>query len=1268
MLLLQGDRPQSSGLPQAEAAVKQVVSYPALAAVRKGQPAGIDYADYPLPPDLAVTVDPLGITQTAVMTFSGKIGRCDATILMDSGASYNFIAHDFITKHHITTTAAFDGPTIRVADGTLYQCTQALSTTVRIGFYQSKILAYILPLKGNFDVILGTPWLTACNPTIDWQRRTVTVTQNGQKLELQPTKPVSRPIDDTPIISVLEAYQELCRGGQLFLAIVRAKDDTTPDSGSLDRDSRDPSPAELKHARTEQALDNETQAKIREHVERLKREFADVMPDQLPDELPPKRAVDHKITLVPGATPPNQRYYRLSYEEQAECKRQLEDGLAKGHIRPSTSPWGSPVLFVKKKDGSYRMCIDYRALNALTIKNRTPLPRVDDLMDQIRGAKWFTSLDLRQGYNQIRMDEESIPLTAFKTKWGLFEYTVMSFGLCNAPATFQTMMNDLFRAYLDQWLVIFLDDMLIYDRDLDTHAHHVATVLQILRENKLFVKESKCDWFKPEVHFLGHRISADGVSMDDGKVQAILNWSAPRNVAQVRSFLGLAGYYRHFIQRFAHTALPLTRLTKGGNPFQWGEEQSAAFEELKRRVTTAPVLAYPDPDKPFTVTADASDYAIGAVLSQDQGKGLQPIAFYSRQLSPPECNYPTHDKEMLALIVALKQWRHYLMSGLRHQAYTDHCALKHFASQPNLSPRQTRWMGTLQEYNISIDYLPGRSNVVADALSRQPALATSITTVHTMGDFLSQLKASYGQDEESKAILDSIASGSTEEYSLQDGLVLRQTKTGKQLYIPPSAADQRKQLLADHHDSILAGHLGMDKTYACLARNYYWPTMREDVRQHIRTCPCCQVNKSSNAKPAGLLQPLPIPERSWEVVSMDFITNLPKTTSGHDAILVCVDKRSKMMHAVPTHTTATAPQTAELYFNTVTRLHGIQSGIISDRDPKFTSKFWEALMNLWRTKLGRSTAYHPQTDGQTERMNRLLQEILRAYVSQRHDDWDKRLAAAEFAINNSPSASSGQSPFYLNYGFHPLTPATLGLRKLSRANNQAAQDFWDRMQTDLSAAKDLLEQAQERQARYANTKRADAEFAVGDQVLLSTANLRLRTDGPAGKFNPRWCGPFKILERIGKVAYKLELPSTMRVHPVFHVSLLKTYHSSDDSDRPQPPRPPPIQDEDVFLADTLLDRRTVKQGKRTVVEYLVKWEGYPLYEATWEPASHLLGTDLKKMRQEMDKRYQQAARDLAATQRQQPAAPPAAAPQQAAATSPVRRSTRQRKPAAPFSA
>ena len=378
------------------------------------------------------------------------------------------------------------------------------------------------------------------------------------------------------------------------------------------------------------------------------------MPDELPNELPPPRAVDHKIVLVPGATPPNQRYYRLSYEEQAECQRQIEDGLAKGHIRPSTSPWGSPVLFVKKKDGSFRMCIDYRALNALTVKNRTPLPRIDDLIDQLRGAKWFTSLDLRQGYNQLRMSEESIPLTAFKTKWGLFEYTVLPFGLCGAPASFQTLMNDLFRAYLDQWLVIYLDDMLIYDRDLETHAQHVATVLQTLRENKLYIKESKCDWFKTEVSFLGHHISGDGVRMEDGKIRAILDWPAPPNTADVRSFLGLAGYYRHFIERYAHISTPLTRLLKDNTPFRWGEEEAAAFAELKRRITTAPVLAFPDPEQPFIVTADASGHAIGAVLSQDHGKGPQPIAFYSRQLQAAELNYPTHDKEMLALVSALK--------------------------------------------------------------------------------------------------------------------------------------------------------------------------------------------------------------------------------------------------------------------------------------------------------------------------------------------------------------------------------------------------------------------------------------------------------------------------------------------------------------------------------------------------------------------------------------------------------------------------------------
>lgn len=1187
------------------------MSYPALAAIRSGLPVGLD-TDNPIPPSLAVTVDPLRLSSPAVLVFSGKLGRCHAKLLVDSGASYNFVAQEFVNKNHLTTME-IAGPTIQVADGTLYGCNHQVETTVRIGHYLSKMQAYVLPLKGTYDVILGTPWLAAANPSIDWQQRTMTVLSDGQPLVLKPTEPPALP--ETPVLSTLQVYHEMRRGAKVFLAIVRQVEETPDELPTPPETSGQP---ELESRSSQTPLPDSIQTRIREHVERLKREYADVMPDELPNELPPPRTVDHKIELEPGAKPPNQKYYRLSYKEQEECKRQIEEGLAKGFIRPSTSPWGSPVLFVPKKNGTMRMCIDYRALNSLTVKNRTALPRIDDLMDQLRGARWYTSLDLRQGYHQIRMAEESIPITAFKTKWGLFEYTVLPFGLTNAPATFQTLMNDLFRSYLDQWLVVFLDDLLIYDKDLETHATHVGIVLEILRKNKLYVNGGKCDWFQPEITFLGHRVGSEGVSMEDGKVKDILDWPAPRNVADVRSFLGLAGYYRHFIQRYSHTALPLTNLLKDKIPFRWGEDEAAAFETLKEKVTSAPVLAFPDPDKPFIVTTDASGGAIGAVLSQDQGKGPQPIAFFSRKLKQSEGNYATHDKEMLALIEALKHWRHFLQSGLRHQAYTDHQALKYFATQPNLNNRQTRWMGILQEYNISIDYLPGKTNLVADALSRRPDLLAAITTVHTLGDFLGELKASYGQDEESASILTGISSGSMPEYSLQDSLIIRQTGNGKQLYIPPSAAELRKRLLAEHHDTVLAGHMGMDKTLACLARNYYWPGMKQEVQAYIRTCPCCQVNKGRNRKPGGLLQPLPVPEKRWECVTMDFITNLPKTTAGYDAILTCVDKLTKMVHLAPTRTTATALETAEIYFNTVTRLHGLQSSIISDRDPKFTSKFWEALMDLWETKLGRSTAFHPQTDGQTERTHRTLEEILRAYVSDRHDDWDKRMAAAEFAINNAPSASSGESPFFLNYGFHPLTPATVGLQRLNQASNQAAADFLQRLHVDLQSAKTLLEQARERQARYANTKREDVNFSVGDKVLLSTANLRLKTDGPASKFNPKWCGPFKIQERIGPVAYRLELPSTMRVHPVFHVSLLKPYLAAEGGDRQPFSRPPPIRDDDVFMAERLLDRREVKQGRKTTVEYLVQWQGYPLYEATWEPTKNLLGTELQLQRQALD--------------------------------------------------
>lgn len=1203
-----------------------MTAYPALAAIRTALPPELCEADTdnPLPPHLAISVDPFQPSQ-AMLIFSGKIGRCPSKMLIDSGASFNFIANSFISKHHLTT-AAVDGPTIQLADGTLHKTNSMVTATVRIGAYIGKIQAYALPLQGSYDVILGTPWLTDANPCINWRQRSLSINQHGQTITVYPLdQPATH---NTHILSTLQVYHAMGRGATLFLACVRQV--TDPDenhenhetSSTLEQETS-PAGAATPASRDSQPespdYPPEIQAAVDRHVKRLKKKYADVMPPELPKELPPSRpGHDFKIELIPGAAPPNLRYYRLTYEEQAECRRQIQDGLEHGFIRPSTSPWGSPVLFVKKKDGTLRLCIDFRALNALTIKRRTALPRIDDLLDRMTGAKYFTTFDLRSGYNQMRMSEESIPFTAFKTKWGLFEYTVLSFGLCNAPASFQALMTDIFRAYLDQWMIVFIDDLLCWDSDLDTHAQHVEIILETLRRHKLYIKESKGEWFKPEVGFLGHRVGQDGVKPETGKVQAILDWPAPRNVAELRSFLGMAGFYRHFLVKFAHHSAPLTDLFKKNVPYTWTTTEEDCFNALKEKLTTAPVLAYPDPTKPFTVTCDASSRAIGAVLSQDHGKGPQPIAFFSRKLQPAECKYAAHDREMLALVAALEHWRHYLRGHVRNQAYTDHKALKHFATQPNLNPRQTRWMGYLQEFNVYIDYLPGKTNLVADALSRRPDHLAAITTVHTLGDFLGELKASYGNDDESKAILESIQDDSTTAYTLENGLITRQENGCNLLYIPPSANRLRQQLLLEHHDSGLAGHLGQDKTYACLARNFWWPTMRQAVREHIRTCPCCQVNKPRNRSPGGLLQSNPIPEQNWHSTSMDFITNLPPTADGNDAIMTVMCRLSKMMHFIPTRTTATALDIAELYFAHITRLHGLQKSIISDRDPKFTSKFWEELTKLWDTRLGRSTAFHPQTDGQTERAHRVLEEMLRSYVSERHNDWDKRLAAAEFAINNASSASTGESPFYLNYGFHPLTPATIDLPQPDRLRSQAAADFVTRMNADMTAAKEKLKTAQERQAHYANTKRRDVTFTVGDQVLLSTANLRLRTDGPVSKFNSRWTGPLTITERIGAVAYRLELPPTLRVHPVFHVSLLKPYHPPAPGDTRSPPPPPPILGDNIYEAERISNRRTVTVDGRQQKQYLVHWKGYPDYEATWEPAHNLLGKTVLAWRKAVD--------------------------------------------------
>ena len=607
----------------------------------------------------------------------------------------------------------------------------------------------------------------------------------------------------------------------------------------------------------------------------------------LPPGLPPSREVDHKIELVPGSQPTSRPTFRMSAWELAELKKQLEELVKAGFIQPSKSPFGAPILFVKKKDGTMRMCIDYRALNEITIKNKYALPRVDELFDRLQGARCFSKIDLRSGYHQIRIDPADVPKTAFRTRYGHFEFLVLPFGLTNAPATFMHLMNETFRAQLDDFVIVFLDDILIYSKTLEEHERHVRVVLDILRREKLYAKESKCELFKTEVEFLGHFVGRDGIRMMEGKVKGVQEWPTPTKATHVRSFLGTAGYYRRFIKDFSAIAAPLTELTKDSVKFDWGHQQEAAFRHLKKAIAEGPVLALPDPSLPFVVHTDASGFAVGAVLQQDQGKGLQPIAYLSKKMLDAETRYPVHEQELLAIIHSLSTWRHYL-HGAKFKVLTDHKSLQHFKTQPLLSGRQSRWKDVIANFDFDIEYIEGTTNVVADGLSRRPdhmqhssqllnVLRTvpSYRVVHQQrsAELLSLLhvesvpqtvvvesrisavtslladifEASKRDGAYSRLLKKNAAALKKDDLHVKGGLVYYKTT---RLYLPDDLS-LRTRILQECHDVPTSGHLGKDKTIDQVKRRFYWPRMDAEIQAYVTGCDACQRNKPSHQAKIG---------------------------------------------------------------------------------------------------------------------------------------------------------------------------------------------------------------------------------------------------------------------------------------------------------------------------------------------------------------------------------------------------------------------------------
>ena len=1538
--------------------------------------------------------------------------------------------------------------------------------------------------------------------------------------------------------------------------------------------------------------------KVPTHMRQMVGKYMQVFED-LPDHLPPIRKQYHAIPLEPGAIPPPHKMYRLSPKEKEEVEFQLRSLIKKGYVTPSHSPFGAPILFKDKPDGSFRMCVDFRALNKQTIKNRFPLPRMDELLDMLTKAKYFTSLDLQQAYNQVQLLPEDREKTAFVTHLGLYEYKVLCFGLANAPATFQSLMNESLQGLLYKNVVAYLDDILIFSEDEEEHVAHVEEVLKRLKRDHYYCRIWKCDFSKTKIKFLGWIIEAGTRSPDPSKVKIVDDWPRPVTGEQVRSFLGLSGWFREYIWQYAKIAEPLQALIRKPiidkskpkakakfAPFEWNLECEKSFQALKRSLTDGPVLALPDMSQPFTVVTDASQYGVGCILLQ----GNRPVCFGGRALTAVERRWSVGDRELYGVIYALKNWRHYLDGFLPFTVITDHNPNIYFAQKTILSGKQARWAEFLEGFDFTWLYEPGKTNC-ADPLSRSPQFASllyalasvpkhedgarylesrsrlgaitlyeaqlhlavatrslarkdtirrdqntlpesvlddshleqaphvqhvdwltpdsdddtpemqkgeiletettqnstesgagttanaekltgkkphvfdflmddgkrqivdpsdtrlqtfaqelvpqerlpgaqqpksrakpgkttalkdsfpgpgyvqsGLLTQHPEGSTVvevdertdnprsasagrtplpvdaqgkhiartmpltrdrsrspipirldiphiekavSQRRARidppththepfynpvnetgkkdtrYVQNEtdatnpicsepllQGDALGPSVATGSrdpldrtservgqgpastpdmaemesvpaphittgqfgiaasnksvrktrkgkgvgvsdrvlrtrdrfhfdvdtllsdqipaivkhlpnagakpakknrrrkgfggvgvdwnqerqfdslefrsievlldrkftldgcscdgganalvdsyccptdsffnkdlcgeftwinppfnnlkafldhylackarspsntsacivlpdwdgtdwnelvrhmklirgykegTELFWDSDGKLMPGTPWGIRVYYDPprklfsndftdervagtpetvqalekeqkaspldaAAAESmvlegyetdkyfqtevntrhlemlngywwkkgalvipdirelKDTLLHEVHEANYAGHPGVTRSMQLLVRQFWWPGMHAEIAAYVKSCPKCQANKSRNQKRNGHLMPLEIPSRAWDEISMDFITCLPTTRAGYDAILVVVDRLTKMAHFIPCVTKCTGEQVAKMLWDHVFKYHGLPRQIVADRDVRWTSEFWTALGTYMGTQLALSTAFHPQTDGQTERMNRVLEETLRHYVDPTQLDWDDNLAAAEFAINNATSGTTGNTPFFLNTGYHPRTPLSDLLPSF-----QPVANYVKNQKEAIVFAKECMDRAQQRYATNADVNKTELKLVVGDKVYLETVNLPVKAPG-AKKMLPKYIGPFHVLEIINPkakspVAFRLDIPEAMGIHPVFHISLLKKYIPRLGPDGQEAPPTIPILKNGVteWIVLAVLNHRVNRRYPKDVkkMEFLIRWKGMTFAEDEWIPYKNM---------------------------------------------------------------